>query len=61
MVQSRAMGTSGLRTAVAAAGAPSRGVGSARFFLLTIIEPQGVSHGELNQPSPQFQMLLAMS
>ena len=25
------------------------------LFLITFIEPQGASHGELNQPSPQFQ------
>jgi hypothetical protein len=25
------------------------------FPLFTFIEPQGVSHGELNKPSPQFQ------
>ena len=24
-------------------------------FFLTFIEPQGATHGELNQPSPQFQ------
>jgi len=25
------------------------------FFFLTFIEPHGATHGELNQPSPQFQ------
>jgi len=25
------------------------------FFLITFIEPHGATHGELNQPSPQFQ------
>jgi hypothetical protein len=24
-------------------------------FLITFIEPHGATHGELNQPSPQFQ------
>jgi len=25
------------------------------FIFITFIEPQGATHGELNQPSPQFQ------
>ena len=25
------------------------------IFFVTFIEPHGASHGELNQPSPQFQ------
>ena len=25
------------------------------FIIFTFIEPQGASHGKLNQPSPQFQ------
>jgi len=25
------------------------------LFLITFIEPHGATHGELNQPSPQFQ------
>jgi len=34
---------------------PEVKLGTGDFLFITFIEPQGASHGELNQPSPQFQ------